>query len=184
VLYPSCTALSSYSLVEFASHIGPEDSADLVTDPAEDRESLFLGSRRQGGVFKGKVEAAELARKIGAGFAGVVAHGDDRADLFPLMMEELVQMLGAMARKVDPHFCHDLDGEGMNKAGRPGTGTRDRFVRPQGIPKEAFRHMGAATVAGAQNKNHGTRKMVRESVKCKLPTSSHLRHVPREKAVA
>ena len=105
-----------------------------------------------GGVVEGEMVAIHLAGKGWADLIGVAADGDDG---FDGLIEELVEVFGAVIGDVDSDFPHDLDGERMNVAGRIGAGALDIENVAGGLTKDAFGKMAAAGVAGAKDEDGG-----------------------------
>src|ERR1035437_3193379 len=118
-----------------------DTGADLIPDLSE---RGFVGW-----VFEGPVEALRFSGEYRADFVGVVADGDD---VIELLTQEFVDGLGAMAGDVDAELLHDGDGFGAHfrglRAGGKDIKATARFVTPQ-----AFGHLAAGGVTGAQNQD-------------------------------
>ena len=90
-----------------------KDQSDLISNTSELIQNSFLRPNGMSGIIKAPVVAVHLARKSGASLVGIAADGDDRIDG---RVEELIQVLGSVARDVDTDLFHYTDGLRMNEA--------------------------------------------------------------------
>jgi hypothetical protein len=60
-----------------------------------------------------------------------------------------------MLQDVDANFCHRLDGEWMNVAGRLRASAGDVIIITQSTAQDAFGDVRATGVASAENQNGG-----------------------------
>lgn len=141
-----------FQRVEAAGGVGLEDAAHFVADLAEGGEDLFFCAFGFGGIEEAPVVAVGLAGEHGAGLIGVAADGDDG---FDRLVEEFVEVFGAMVGDVDACFGHDFDGEGVDVAGRFGAGALDVENMAGAGAEESFSDVTATRVAGAEDQDGG-----------------------------
>lgn len=96
------------------------------------------------------MESAELAGEDGAVLVGIIADGNDGMDT---LGEELVQVFGSMCGGINTDFGEDLNGEGMDIAGRVGAGGVDLEDIAGDLPEDGLGHMGAAGIAGTEDED-------------------------------
>lgn len=137
-------------LVQATGGVGLEDPADLIADAPKDGELLFLGADRVGRVLEAPMVAVDLARKKRTGLVGIPA---DRNHRFDGLVEELLEMLRAVRRKIDSDFPHSSDGERMDVTRGPGARAGDAEAPSQDGAQDAFGKMAAAGIAGAENED-------------------------------
>lgn len=93
--------------------VGGENTINLIPDTAEDFHLFFFGPSGVRRVIEGPVITPGLTGEDGAGLIGIAANCDDR---FHILIEKLIERLGASLRKIDPQFFDGFDREGMNVA--------------------------------------------------------------------
>jgi len=91
------------------------------------------------------MESYGRPRENGTGFVGFVANGDDAVEMLP---QKLFDMLGAVTRNINPDLLHDLHRVFVDP-GWLGSRTFDFKLIPTIVPKDPFRHLRPARVAGA-----------------------------------
>ena len=131
-----------------ASGIGLKDEFDLVADAAEGVEFTFALADGMGWVLESPMVAVEHSGEGGAGLVGIAADRNDGGDSG---IEVLVEVVGGMMGGVDADFGKGFEGEGMNGALGFGAGTEDFKKVAAGGAQNAFRHMAAAGVSGAED---------------------------------
>jgi hypothetical protein len=133
-----------------AGGVGFEDFFDFVADAAEDDELFFFVAGRVSRVVEAPVMFGHLPRIQGASLVGVTAYGDDGVHI---AAEEIVHVFRGVRADVDADFRHGFDGEGVDVAGWFGTGAVHVEEVAAGSTEEAFGHVAAAGVAGAENED-------------------------------
>ena len=125
-----------------------EHAADVVAHLLEGVPNFRLAALGLCRVGEWPVMAVRLAAVGGAGMVGVVANGDDSLDV---ALEKLVHVLGRVCGNIDADVGQGADGEGMNGTGGVGTGALDIEQIAGDVAEDAFGHVGATGVAGAEN---------------------------------
>ena len=132
--------------------IGFKNKFDLIADAAEGIEFRFVRSHSMGGVFKAPVITLALSGEGRADLVGVTANCDYRVDAG---LEVLVEMIGGMFTGVVTDFAECLDSEWVNFALGLGPGAEDfKEVACDGA-EDAFGHMAATGVTGAEDEYFG-----------------------------
>ena len=135
-----------------AGGIGFKDEFDLVADSAEGIEFGFAGANGVGGIFEAPVVALTLSGKAWAGLIGVAADGDDGVDAG---VEVLVEMVRGVFAGVVADFAKGFDGEGVDFALGLRSGAENfKEVACSGA-EDAFSHVAAAGVSGAEDEYFG-----------------------------
>ena len=120
-----------------------EHAADVVAHLLEGVPNFRLAPLDLCRVGEWPVMAVRLAAVGGAGMVGVVANGDDSLDV---ALEKLVHVLGRVCGNIDADVGQGADGEGMD-----GTGALDIEQIAGDVAEDAFGHVGATGVAGAED---------------------------------
>ena len=125
-----------------------EHAANVVAHLLEGVPNFRLAPHDLCRVGEWPVMAVRLAAAGGAGMVGVVANGDDSLDV---ALEKLVHVLGRVCGNIDADVSQGADGEGMDGTGGVGTGALDIEQIAGDVAEDAFGHVGATGVAGAED---------------------------------
>lgn len=123
--------------------------ANRVTDLAVHLELLLLGAGRLARVRKTPVQALLGAEENGAGFVGLITHGDHGIEW---LVEIAIKRFARLVRDVDAKFGHGADRQ-RTDVGRLGSG-RERLVAIAAkAAQEPFGHLAARGVVRAQEQH-------------------------------
>ncbi len=131
---------------------GQEETDAFVELPggrAEDAQTVFGRAVGCGGVGDAPVDLERAAGEDRAGFPGPVADGDD---VIEGPVKELVLALGLLVPNVDVEFLHGPDGIRMDRSG-VGPGAEHVDWGDTSAAQQAFRHLGARAVVGAEEQD-------------------------------
>lgn len=124
-----------------------EPWADEVADLAEG--GGLSASGKGGGVGETVVDALSGAGEDGAGFAGVVADGDDVVEM---LAGEFVDRFRAVLRDIDADLAQDFHGKTI-QSNRVRAGAKDFEAIPSQVAQDAFCHLAAGGIAGAEDQD-------------------------------
>jgi hypothetical protein len=95
---------------------------------------------------------ASLPGKDRAGDVSVAADGDNGLDV---LTDKLIEMLGAVMADIDADFLHHPHSQRVHMACRIAAGTLHIKLIATGGAQNAFSHMAATAIPGAENQHSG-----------------------------
>ena len=140
----------SFRFVQSPGSVGFEHALYLVPHAAEHLHLFLVTAHGVRGIVEAPMIAIHLAGKCRARLIGVTANCDDRLDGLP---KKVVHVLGSVCGDVDADFGERFDGERVNVSRGFTPGASDFKPTFAGVAKNAFRHVAAAGVSGAENEN-------------------------------
>jgi len=123
-------------------------AVDLVSDFPKFGQLFLISPLKGDGIFKGPEQALpqDAGKGGGADLFGPIKHADDVSKIY--FAQVFFDPFGVLAAQVDPHFCHDLAGEGIDVPGLK-TGAINLEAVPGMLSQQSFRHLAASRVVGA-----------------------------------
>lgn len=126
-------------------------SPDLVTDFPRARQLLFMRAAERRRVREAPCTTVADARKDRTALGSLVAHRDDESEQLAAL-HDVPHCLALLVRQVDPHFSHDLDDEGIDRAGLE-TGASRLEVGRTNLIQERLGHLAACAVVNADEEH-------------------------------
>lgn len=140
----------SSELITSSGCVCAKDPDDFIANPAKLLQHLRLRASCIRRIVEPPMVAIQLPWKIRARLIRVAAHGNDG---FHIPIQKIVHVLRLMSGDIDVDFLESLNGLGVHKPGRLGTGALNIKKIAGGMAKNAFRHVTATGIAGAKNEN-------------------------------
>lgn len=143
--------LFGVELVEGFGH-GFDEVADFVAHADVVAHGFVVGHGHFGearGIVEGFVDDFGFAGEDGAGFLGVVAHGDYVVELD---VAETLDGLGAVLRDIDAGHAHDFDGDAVESVGFGSGGVGFEGIGFE-VAGPAFGHLTSAGISRAEEED-------------------------------
>lgn len=129
---------------------GANARGEVVPDAAESGEFFFMRAGGRAGIPDAPMDELRSAGKDGAVIGGGIANSDDGVKVLAL---EFGDGLGTMGGDVEAEFTHGFDGQRADVAVGPGSGTVDFVGGAAQMAEEAFSHLAAHAIAGAEDED-------------------------------
>jgi|TARA_B100001971_G_C18017580_1_gene445641 hypothetical protein len=158
-------AQDSFGLARFVEAFGCitlEAIPNFIAHTTEDCQLRILITISFSRIIERPMESIDLTGKDRTGGVSVAADSDNGLDV---LTDKLVEMLGSVMADVDSDFLHHPHGQRVHMARRIAAGTLHiKLITGEGA-QDAFGHVAATTVPGAENQHDGFgSRHVQESV--------------------